>query len=273
MDLPNSLWIHHFQFRRKLSGKHLLYWCQSGGRKPGSSKWRFAALRFVHSQDIREIRGPNAFKTRLKCACHEIALSVTRQTCTWKCPGKGNELWQSWFSRKKPHAHKNRIGTSTPPFQKKKNTTPPLKRGILWAKGFPAERTKKCQAPIKLAQPFPAPELRAEIMDMRIFLIYMGFHNLRFTVWAALRPRGGPPPKINFVGTLIVVDPEKRFQESISELFLMLLRDRIYCRYQRVSGFARLAGQIKLLELVWMVIIPLSHSWKLLDPPFPELSR
>ena len=29
---------------------------------------------------------------------------------------------------------------------------------------FPAERTKKCQAPIKLAQPFPAPELRAEIL-------------------------------------------------------------------------------------------------------------
>ena len=43
-------------------------------------------LRFVHSQDIREIRGPNAFKTRLKCTCQEIALSVTRQTCTWICP-------------------------------------------------------------------------------------------------------------------------------------------------------------------------------------------
>ena len=27
----------------------------------------------------------NAFKTRLKCTCHEIALSVTRQTCTWNC--------------------------------------------------------------------------------------------------------------------------------------------------------------------------------------------
>ena len=29
----------------------------------------------------------NAFKTRLKYTCHEIALSVTRQTCTWNCPG------------------------------------------------------------------------------------------------------------------------------------------------------------------------------------------
>ena len=50
---------------------------------PGNFKWRFAALRFVHSQDTREIRGPNAFKTRLRCTCHEIALSVSRQTCTW----------------------------------------------------------------------------------------------------------------------------------------------------------------------------------------------
>ena len=36
---------------------------------------------------LREIGGPNAFKTRLKCICREIALSVTRQTCTWNCPG------------------------------------------------------------------------------------------------------------------------------------------------------------------------------------------
>ena len=57
--------------------------------------------------------------------------------------------------RKIPHAHKNKIGTSTPP--SKKPRTPPLKGGILWAWGFsPAERTQKCQAPIKLAQPFPA---------------------------------------------------------------------------------------------------------------------
>ena len=38
--------------------------------------------------------------------------------------------------------------------------------------GFPAERTKKCQAPIKSGQPFPAPELQAEIvMDTTPFLI------------------------------------------------------------------------------------------------------
>ena len=33
-----------------------------------------------------EMRGPNAFKTRLKCTCREIVFSVTRQTCTWNCP-------------------------------------------------------------------------------------------------------------------------------------------------------------------------------------------
>ena len=37
----------------------------------------------------KEIKGPNAFRTRLKCICHEIALSVTRQTCTWNCPAEG----------------------------------------------------------------------------------------------------------------------------------------------------------------------------------------
>ena len=37
--------------------------------------------------------------------------------------------------------------------------------------GFPAERTHIFQAPIKLAQPFPAPELRAKhFTDTRIFL-------------------------------------------------------------------------------------------------------
>ena len=65
--------------------------------KPGSSKWRFAALRFAHSQDIGEIRGPNAFKTRLKCPCHELALSVTTQTRTWNCPGKVAVRWNIPF--------------------------------------------------------------------------------------------------------------------------------------------------------------------------------
>ena len=82
---------------------------------PGTSKWRFAALRFVHSQDIREIRGPNAFKIRLKCTCHEIALSVTRQTCTWNCPVLlhrhhcGKNRSQTFGHHKKPHPLKQTL--------------------------------------------------------------------------------------------------------------------------------------------------------------------
>ena len=39
--------------------------------------------------------------------------------------------------------------------------------------GFPAERTQIFQAPIKLAQPFPAPELPANnFTDTRLFLIF-----------------------------------------------------------------------------------------------------
>ena len=74
------------------------------------------------------------------------------------------------FSQKNPRAHKNKIGTFPPP-PKPKNT-PPLKRGI-YGHGFPAERTHFFQASIKLAQPFPAPELRTNIFtDTRTFLIF-----------------------------------------------------------------------------------------------------
>ena len=60
----------------------------------------------LHSQDIREIRGPNAFKIRLKCTCHELALSVTRQTCTWNCPGWARKALET------PHG----TLSQTPPF-------------------------------------------------------------------------------------------------------------------------------------------------------------
>ena len=68
-----------------------------------------------------------------------------------------------------PGAHKNNIGTSTPPFQKSPNP-PPLKGGILWAWGFSSRNNQKCQAPIKLAQPFPAP---GKVTDLRLFMIIL----------------------------------------------------------------------------------------------------
>ena len=71
--------------------------------------------------------------------------------------------------QKNPHAHKNKIGASTPA---SKNPRPlPLKQGTIWTWGFPAEEPKKCQAPKKLVQPLPAPELRGEKnKDMRLCL-------------------------------------------------------------------------------------------------------
>ena len=75
-----------------------------------------------------------------------------------------------------PHAHKNRIGTSTP-LPPKKTQDPPIKNEEFYGHGgFPAEISKKCQAPIELAQPVGTPELRAEKNYGReaFFLMYVG---------------------------------------------------------------------------------------------------
>ena len=67
--------------------------------------------------------------------------------------------------------HKNKIGTCPPPPPKKKPKYPPLKRGICGHGGFSCRKNAIFQRPIKLAQPFPAPELRAKnFADTRIFL-------------------------------------------------------------------------------------------------------
>ena len=70
-----------------------------------------------------------------------------------------------------------KIKSAFPPPRPKKKTKipPPFERGILRAWGFPAERTHFWRVPIKLAQPFPAPELRAKNFTCpRIFLIFSG---------------------------------------------------------------------------------------------------
>ena len=64
--------------------------------------------------------------------------------------------------QKNPRAHKNKIGTPPPP------NTPP-KKGEFYGHGFPAERTHFFQVSIKLAHPFPAPELRTRILRTRGF--------------------------------------------------------------------------------------------------------
>ena len=61
-------------------------------------------------------------------------------------------------SQKNPRAHKNKIGTSPPPHSPK--YPPPPQNEECYG---PAERMHFFEAPIKLAQPFPAPELRTKM--------------------------------------------------------------------------------------------------------------
>ena len=71
-------------------------------------------------------------------------------------------------NRKNPRAHKKKISTSSPP--QKTKIPPPLKREFCGHGGFP-EKDAFFQACMKLAQPFPAPELRTrKFTDTWIFL-------------------------------------------------------------------------------------------------------
>ena len=75
------------------------------------------------------------------------------------------------------------------------------------------------------------------------------------------------------VGTKIIADPEKCFQELISEKLQILLRDRPCLEIIIVSSNfqASFFLQDKLLESVSQVLIPVKKSRKLLDVPFPEI--
>ena len=79
-----------------------------------------------------------------------------------------------------------KMKSALPPPPKKPKIPPPPKRGILWTWRFSCRKNAFFQAPIKLAQPFPAPELRAEnFTDTRIFLI------LQESDWSAKKSRFG----------------------------------------------------------------------------------
>ena len=82
---------------------------------------------------------------------------------THRSPKTKKNRTKNPFCQKNPRAHKNKIGTpgDSPPQKKNPNTL--CKTGnFMGMEGFPAERTQPLHAPIKLAQPFLAPELRAK---------------------------------------------------------------------------------------------------------------
>ena len=104
--------------------------------------------------------------------------------------------------QKNPRAHKNKIGTPPPP--KTQNTPPPRTRNFM-GMGFSCRKNAFFQAPIKLAQPFPAPELRArDFMDTRTFLrLYCDWLWVTPTI---LRDEGG--------GSKLVVAPLASHEEQ-----------------------------------------------------------
>ena len=63
-------------------------------------------------------------------------------------------------TRKNPRAHKNKIGTSTPPPSKKLRTPPPpLKGGILWAWGLSSRKTQKIPGGHKIGAAISGPRI------------------------------------------------------------------------------------------------------------------
>ena len=75
------------------------------------------------------------------------------------------------------------------------------------------------------------------------------------------------------VGTQIIADPGKRFQEWISGKLLILLRDRPCLEIIIVSSNFQASFFLldELLESAWQVLIPVESSQKLLDVPFSKL--
>ena len=87
------------------------------------------------------------------------------------------------INQKNPRAHKNKIGTSTPS-PSKKAQNPPSEENVMGVGGFPAERTKHSQAPIKIGAAISGPRIAGgKIMDMRIFLNKASYNLPRPTIY------------------------------------------------------------------------------------------
>ena len=97
------------------------------------------------------------------------------------------------FFGKNPHAHKNRIGTSTPPSKKAKN---PPKGGILWAWGFSSRKNQKMPGAHKIGAAISGPRIAgANFMDITLFLIHPKIQ----IISDIISPHHPPPQKMNLL--------------------------------------------------------------------------
>ena len=132
-----AMWITRVggKFRYGLLEKSLIFQTLRGRRRNGLSETPFWTTVSPHDVFSAPLAHPHIICPPV-CACNPM----------------------SRFNQKNPRAHKNKIGTPPPP-------QTPLKKGEFYGHMvFPAERTHFFQVSIKLAHPFPAPELRTRIL-------------------------------------------------------------------------------------------------------------
>ena len=76
-----------------------------------------------------------------------------------------------WKRRKNPHAHKNKIGTSTPSSKKNPTPPPPPKRRNLWAWRFSSRKNPKMPGAHKIGAAISGPRVTGgNFMDITLFL-------------------------------------------------------------------------------------------------------
>ena len=83
--------------------------------------------------------------------------------------GMNNDAAKELLCRKNPHAHNNKIATSTPLL--KRPRTPPLKGGILWAWGLSSRKNQKMPGAHKIGAAISGPRITGgNFMDTTLFL-------------------------------------------------------------------------------------------------------
>ena len=150
--------------------KHRTQWVFHGSLSSGErAQWVPFSLLFVCKRELTEfLTELTEFAPKLSEAqwvlFSETALSKQYSAHFWlmeveSCPGNLFSL----LNRKKPHAHKNKIGTSTP-LLKKTRTPPPPKRRNFMGMGVSSRKNQKMPGAHKIGAAVSGPDLRAEIL-------------------------------------------------------------------------------------------------------------